>query len=473
MVRAATESRPRLLLRAVACTAALRHQQQQQGDGAALLDLLLLLGTAADQASRNDDLLDPELESWDHVLARWLEHDATSQSVGEAVQALSEGPATAAYGEAVMRCGLERMRAASRALATADEHLRPPDCGAAAEADLAAEVDKWEFLLMQRRTADTEVEEPAGAVAFLESVAALSAQRPAEQRPPHSAAPEDAAARADEKRFLQAVVDAVRKRRSAEQAEAERAQQLGASSEGGCEGGFVDIRPGSPKRALRQALDEHRRRKTLMADEMQRLASFKDFPVSSKSCSTRTLAAAGFFHTPLPGHPDGASCFSCGVWLCGWEPEDDPAELHAEMDRLQCNGCQYLKQLTEAGHTERPPSPLAIRSPPRAREGGQGAPEAAAAQSSKRLLSPFGTPGRQVIFDRQKMQALFKKYDRNENGFISMEEFKHLWTEWENYGIAQDERELERVFSQFDTSCVDGRLSLEEFSMLMLQRLKM
>ncbi|KAL1943940.1 hypothetical protein VTO73DRAFT_3758 [Trametes versicolor] len=43
-----------------------------------------------------------------------------------------------------------------------------------------------------------------------------------------------------------------------------------------------------------------------------------------------SLAEAGFYHDPSSSAPDNVTCFMCKKSLCGWEPEDDPFEIHYE-----------------------------------------------------------------------------------------------------------------------------------------------
>lgn len=220
--------------------------------------------------------------------------------------------------------------------------------------------------------------------------------------------------------------------------------------------------PDSPKRATKRRLEDYNSRRPLMADERQRLASFKDFPVNGEKCNPRTLAAAGFFHSPLPGHPDGVSCFSCGLWLSGWDPDDDPAEAHEMMDNLQRNDCKFLKELAKEKQADQE-EPLTIK----------GMLAAAGEKKTKKLVSSLGVPGRQVLFQPDKMRELFDGFDINKNGSISREEFKETWRKWEAFGIESD-KELDRIFSQFDShNREDESLTFQEFQMLILQRLKM
>ncbi|KAI0826540.1 hypothetical protein BC628DRAFT_1419049 [Trametes gibbosa] len=49
-----------------------------------------------------------------------------------------------------------------------------------------------------------------------------------------------------------------------------------------------------------------------------------------------SLAEAGFYYNPSPGEPDNVTCFMCKKSLCGWEPEDDPFEIHHDKCSQVC-----------------------------------------------------------------------------------------------------------------------------------------
>lgn len=49
-----------------------------------------------------------------------------------------------------------------------------------------------------------------------------------------------------------------------------------------------------------------------------------------------SLAEAGFYHDPSSSSPDNVTCFMCKKSLCGWEPEDDPFEIHYEKCSEMC-----------------------------------------------------------------------------------------------------------------------------------------
>ncbi|KAH9852559.1 hypothetical protein C2E23DRAFT_730833 [Lenzites betulinus] len=49
-----------------------------------------------------------------------------------------------------------------------------------------------------------------------------------------------------------------------------------------------------------------------------------------------SLAEAGFYYNPSPTESDNVSCFMCKKSLCGWEPEDDPFEIHYDKCSQVC-----------------------------------------------------------------------------------------------------------------------------------------
>ncbi|KAF8582584.1 inhibitor of apoptosis repeat-containing protein [Ramaria rubella] len=58
-----------------------------------------------------------------------------------------------------------------------------------------------------------------------------------------------------------------------------------------------------------------------------------------------SLATAGFYFNPSSATPDAVSCFLCEKGLADWDPEDDPAEIHAQ----KCPKCPWaiLKCITD------------------------------------------------------------------------------------------------------------------------------
>ncbi|KAF8514838.1 hypothetical protein BU17DRAFT_52205 [Hysterangium stoloniferum] len=50
-----------------------------------------------------------------------------------------------------------------------------------------------------------------------------------------------------------------------------------------------------------------------------------------------SLAHAGFYYSPSSTNPDAVSCFMCNKGLADWDPDDDPAEIHA----AKCPACPW------------------------------------------------------------------------------------------------------------------------------------
>jgi len=68
----------------------------------------------------------------------------------------------------------------------------------------------------------------------------------------------------------------------------------------------------------------------------ERLASFAMWPVGIKQ-KPEELVAAGFFYS---GHSDMTICFSCGIYIAKWEPEDNPWVEHKQHTT---DVCKYLE----------------------------------------------------------------------------------------------------------------------------------
>eukprot|EP00105_Crassostrea_gigas_P044871 XP_019929019.1 PREDICTED: baculoviral IAP repeat-containing protein 7-B [Crassostrea gigas] len=85
------------------------------------------------------------------------------------------------------------------------------------------------------------------------------------------------------------------------------------------------------------------------ASDSARLASFQSFPLR-RTQSPALLASAGFFYA---GYGDCCKCFSCGIGLGKWEPEDNPWVEHARWSQecpfiLQMKGQAFIDLVQEA-----------------------------------------------------------------------------------------------------------------------------
>eukprot|EP00993_Chasmostoma_nieuportense_P001760 NODE_2611_length_1138_cov_18.377844_g2491_i0.p1 GENE.NODE_2611_length_1138_cov_18.377844_g2491_i0~~NODE_2611_length_1138_cov_18.377844_g2491_i0.p1 ORF type:complete len:364 (-),score=85.49 NODE_2611_length_1138_cov_18.377844_g2491_i0:17-1108(-) len=74
-----------------------------------------------------------------------------------------------------------------------------------------------------------------------------------------------------------------------------------------------------------------------------------------------------------------------------------------------------------------------------------------------------------ALLSEQELRREFEQYDVNGNGWIDKEEFKEIYASFEHFGLAaEEEGRLEGLFAQFD-QLGDGRLSYQEFAVLMLR----
>ncbi|RZF37541.1 hypothetical protein LSTR_LSTR008579 [Laodelphax striatellus] len=70
-----------------------------------------------------------------------------------------------------------------------------------------------------------------------------------------------------------------------------------------------------------------------------RLKTFKYWPFDDKvPCSSKRMAAAGFYASGGKEEPDLAICFVCKKSLNGWEKTDDPWEEH----KKHCPACPFV-----------------------------------------------------------------------------------------------------------------------------------
>nr|WDA64805.1 IAP-3 protein [Oryctes rhinoceros nudivirus] len=74
----------------------------------------------------------------------------------------------------------------------------------------------------------------------------------------------------------------------------------------------------------------------------ERLKSFANWPIALIQ-KPKVMADAGFYYT---NHGDQVVCFSCGLGMHRWLPEDDPWEKHAEYNIR--DKCSYLYMMRDA-----------------------------------------------------------------------------------------------------------------------------
>ena len=79
----------------------------------------------------------------------------------------------------------------------------------------------------------------------------------------------------------------------------------------------------------------------------------------------------------------------------------------------------------------------------------------------------------------EQLQELFKVFDLNSDGRVSLVEFRGVFQDsFENYGAPMEDRDVDRLFAKFDTGAGrrgqarDGFLSYDEFCILVLNRLR-
>jgi baculoviral IAP repeat-containing protein 5 len=62
----------------------------------------------------------------------------------------------------------------------------------------------------------------------------------------------------------------------------------------------------------------------------KRLDTFRDWPFQSDcNCTPSAMVEAGFYYCPTDVTPDQVRCFTCGLELESWEPQDVPWDQHA------------------------------------------------------------------------------------------------------------------------------------------------
>lgn len=80
-----------------------------------------------------------------------------------------------------------------------------------------------------------------------------------------------------------------------------------------------------------------------------RIKSFKTSPFEKvrKNCSSKKMAEAGFYYTPMPGEPDLVTCYACGSQVNSWcKTTDDPFVIHNEENPK----CLYIQKKKNSNH---------------------------------------------------------------------------------------------------------------------------
>jgi len=70
--------------------------------------------------------------------------------------------------------------------------------------------------------------------------------------------------------------------------------------------------------------------------------------------------------------------------------------------------------------------------------------------------------------DEDRLRAEFNKYDKDRNGFLSQNELKAIYRDFEHFGVRESDGEIETLISGMGM-LDDGRVSFEEFCILMLK----
>lgn len=70
------------------------------------------------------------------------------------------------------------------------------------------------------------------------------------------------------------------------------------------------------------------------------------------------------------------------------------------------------------------------------------------------------------------LREIFNYFDADKSGQIDKNEFRKVYAEsFDNYGVPNDSRDIDRLFAHLDRDN-SGKLSYDEFCVLMLNRLK-
>jgi Ca2+-binding EF-hand superfamily protein len=71
------------------------------------------------------------------------------------------------------------------------------------------------------------------------------------------------------------------------------------------------------------------------------------------------------------------------------------------------------------------------------------------------------------------LKEMFDYFDKDNNGTLDKQEFKGIFAlSFDNYGAPMSPKDVDRLFEKFDRDR-SGRISYDEFAVLILSRLKM
>ena len=76
-----------------------------------------------------------------------------------------------------------------------------------------------------------------------------------------------------------------------------------------------------------------------------------------------------------------------------------------------------------------------------------------------------------VAVEEDELRDEFDRYDVDKNGFLSFAEFKKAYKNMETYGVPMSDAQMDKLFAPF--AHADGKLSFDEFCILMLRRSRM
>eukprot|EP01065_Artemidia_motanka_P029816 TRINITY_DN35885_c0_g1_i1.p1 TRINITY_DN35885_c0_g1~~TRINITY_DN35885_c0_g1_i1.p1 ORF type:complete len:415 (+),score=141.34 TRINITY_DN35885_c0_g1_i1:41-1246(+) len=146
--------------------------------------------------------------------------------------------------------------------------------------------------------------------------------------------------------------------------------------------------------------------------------------------------------------------------------EERAAKAEAELSQVRTD-------VVDAVTSPAPPPDRTVADPPPVYYSGQAedSPRTASPSpdhSPKRAEIVFGsrasTAG--VCITEEQIRQKFEELDVNGNGWLTRDELRAFYTGWDNYGVFETDDTVERLISRY---LRDGRVTLPEFSLLMLR----
>eukprot|EP01063_Lacrimia_lanifica_P038220 TRINITY_DN805_c0_g3_i1.p2 TRINITY_DN805_c0_g3~~TRINITY_DN805_c0_g3_i1.p2 ORF type:complete len:130 (+),score=59.26 TRINITY_DN805_c0_g3_i1:60-392(+) len=67
-----------------------------------------------------------------------------------------------------------------------------------------------------------------------------------------------------------------------------------------------------------------------------------------------------------------------------------------------------------------------------------------------------------------RLREMFNMYDTDGSGYLSREEVRKLYEEFDNFGVTYSDREIDAIIAKYAIGVNDGKVDFEEFCCIVL-----